>query len=105
MLRMVPVGARRGEAVRKSIVKLVIAVIQPTKLSAVREALDKIEVARMTVTDAQGFGRSAGAAACDGGDRYCACDGDTRRLRHAGRQHLAVAADHSRRRPIGALLA
>jgi nitrogen regulatory protein PII len=38
-------------------VKLVIAVIQPTKLSAVREALEKIEVARLTVCDAQGFGR------------------------------------------------
>ena len=37
--------------------KLVIAVIQPTKLSAVREALEKIEVTRMTVCDAQGFGR------------------------------------------------
>jgi nitrogen regulatory protein P-II 2 len=38
-------------------VKLVIAIIQPTKLSAVREALEKIEVMRMTVCDAQGFGR------------------------------------------------
>jgi nitrogen regulatory protein P-II 1 len=38
-------------------VKLVIATIQPTKLNAVREALEKIEVMRMTVCDAQGFGR------------------------------------------------
>ena len=37
--------------------KLIIAVIQPTKLSAVREALEKIEVTRMTVCDGQGFGR------------------------------------------------
>jgi nitrogen regulatory protein P-II 2 len=37
--------------------KLVIAIIQPTKLKAVREALQKIEVERMTVCDAQGFGR------------------------------------------------
>jgi len=36
--------------------KLVIAIIQPTKLNAVREALEKIEVQRMTVCDAQGFG-------------------------------------------------
>ena len=36
--------------------KLVIAIIQPTKLSAVREALEKIEVHRMTVCDGQGFG-------------------------------------------------
>ena len=37
--------------------KLLIAVIQPTKLNAVREALEKIEVTRMTICDAQGFGR------------------------------------------------
>lgn len=35
--------------------KLVIAVIQPTKLNAVLEALEKIEVTRLTVCDAQGF--------------------------------------------------
>ena len=40
--------------------KLIIAVIQPPKLSAVREALAKIEVLRMTVADAQGFGRQRG---------------------------------------------
>jgi nitrogen regulatory protein P-II 1 len=36
--------------------KLVIAIIQPTKFNAVREALEKTEVYRMTVCDAQGFG-------------------------------------------------
>jgi nitrogen regulatory protein P-II 1 len=41
-------------------VKLVIAVIQPMKLNAVREALDKIDVQKMTVCDAQGFGRQRG---------------------------------------------
>jgi len=35
--------------------KLVIAIIQPTKLKAVHEALEKIEVTRMTICDAQGF--------------------------------------------------
>ena len=40
--------------------KLVIAIIQPPKLSAVREALEKIEVTRMTICDAQGFGRQRG---------------------------------------------
>lgn len=40
--------------------KLLIAIIQPTKLSAVREALGDIEVGRMTVCDAQGFGRQRG---------------------------------------------
>jgi len=40
--------------------KLVLAVIQPTKLNAVREALDKVEVQRMTVCDSQGFARQRG---------------------------------------------
>jgi len=40
--------------------KLVIAIIQPTKLQAVKEALQKIEVTRMTVCDAQGYGRQRG---------------------------------------------
>ena len=40
--------------------KLVIAVIQPTKLNAVREALAKVEVERMTICDSQGFGRQRG---------------------------------------------
>ncbi|MEN6450125.1 MAG: P-II family nitrogen regulator [Thermoguttaceae bacterium] len=35
--------------------KLVIAVIQPTKLGAVREALEKVEVTRMTICDAQAY--------------------------------------------------
>jgi nitrogen regulatory protein P-II 1 len=37
-------------------VKLVIAVIQPTKLETVRETLEKIEVTRLTVADAQALG-------------------------------------------------
>ncbi|MBN2475893.1 MAG: P-II family nitrogen regulator [Pirellulales bacterium] len=40
--------------------KLVIAIIQPPKLNAVREALEKLEVGRLTVCDAQGFGRQRG---------------------------------------------
>jgi len=39
--------------------KLVIAVIQPTKLKAVHEALAKLEVERMTICDAQQRGRTA----------------------------------------------
>ncbi len=35
--------------------KLVVAVIHPTKLGAVREALERVEVARMTICDAQAF--------------------------------------------------
>jgi nitrogen regulatory protein PII len=51
-------------------VKLVIAIIQPTKLKAVREALDKIEVTRLTVTDAQGFGRQRGRTEMYRGHEY-----------------------------------
>ncbi len=40
--------------------RLLIAIIRPTKLEAVREALESIEVQRMTVADAQGFGRQFG---------------------------------------------
>jgi len=36
--------------------KLIVALIPPTKLHAVREALEKIEVMRMTICDGQGFG-------------------------------------------------
>jgi nitrogen regulatory protein PII len=51
-------------------VKLVIAIIQPTKLEAVSEALRKIEVTRMTVCDAQGFGRQRGQRELYRGHEY-----------------------------------
>jgi nitrogen regulatory protein P-II 2 len=51
-------------------VKLVIAIIQPTKLTAVREALEKIEVTRLTVCDAQGFGRQRGRTEMYRGHEY-----------------------------------
>ena len=50
----------------RSPMKTILAVIQPTKLKAVREALEKIEVTRMTVCDAQGFGRQRGQSGCGG---------------------------------------
>ncbi|MEM9364796.1 MAG: P-II family nitrogen regulator [Planctomycetota bacterium] len=40
--------------------KLIIAIIQPTKLEAVKEALTQVEVHRLTVVDCQGFGRQVG---------------------------------------------
>jgi nitrogen regulatory protein P-II 2 len=40
--------------------KLVLAIIQPSKLDAVKEALNKVEVFRLTVVDVQGFGRQKG---------------------------------------------
>ena len=57
---------------RRNRVKLVIAIIQPTKLDAVREALEKIEVTRMTVCDAQGFGRQRGRTELYRGHEYVA---------------------------------
>ena len=50
--------------------KLVIAIIQPTKLNAVREALERIEVTRMTVCDAQGFGQQRGRREIYRGQEY-----------------------------------
>ncbi len=40
--------------------KLLIAIIQPSRLEAVKEALTEIEVSRLTVSDCQGFGRQKG---------------------------------------------
>ncbi|HWA99248.1 MAG TPA: P-II family nitrogen regulator [Pirellulales bacterium] len=50
--------------------KLIMAVIQPTKLNALREALEKINVTRMTVCDAQGFGRQRGRTEMYRGHEY-----------------------------------
>ena len=43
--------------------RLVLALIQPTKLKAVQEALAKIGVERMTVCDSLGFGQQRGLPA------------------------------------------
>ncbi|MBA2115907.1 P-II family nitrogen regulator [Bremerella alba] len=40
--------------------KLVIAIIQPSRLESVKEALTEVEVFRLTVMDCQGFGRQKG---------------------------------------------
>ena len=40
--------------------KLILAVIQPSKLEAVKEALNRVEVFRLTIVDVQGFGRQKG---------------------------------------------
>jgi nitrogen regulatory protein P-II 1 len=37
--------------------KLIIAVIQPSKLEDVKTALSEVEVVRLTIMDVQGFGR------------------------------------------------
>ena len=50
--------------------RMIVAVIQPTKLRAVREALSKIEVTRMTVCDAQGYARQRGQTEMYRGHEY-----------------------------------
>src|ERR1700730_16090538 len=50
--------------------KLLVAIIQPTKLSAVCDALHKVEVTRMTVCDAQGFARQRGQTELYRGHEY-----------------------------------
>lgn len=45
---------------RCDVMKLIIAIIQPDKLEAVKKALTEVEVVRLTVMDCQGFGRQKG---------------------------------------------
>src|SRR6266849_409504 len=40
--------------------KLILAIIQPSKLEAVKEALNRVEVVWLTIVDVQGFGRQKG---------------------------------------------
>ena len=40
--------------------KLIIAIIQPSRLEAVKAALSEVEVFRLTIMDVQGFGRQKG---------------------------------------------
>jgi len=42
--------------------KLIIAIIQPSRLEAVKSALSEVEVFRLTIMDVQGFGRQKGHA-------------------------------------------
>lgn len=50
--------------------KMVIAVIQPTKLDAVHQALERLDVTRMTVCDAQGYARQRGQLEMYRGHEY-----------------------------------
>ncbi len=40
--------------------KLIVAIIQPFRLEAVKQALTAVEVFRLTVSDVQGYGRQKG---------------------------------------------
>ncbi len=50
--------------------KLIIAVIQPQKLEALRSALEAIAVTRMTVCDALGYGQQRGQSPTYRGHEY-----------------------------------
>lgn len=49
---------------------MIVAVIQPTKLESVRAALAEMAVERLTVFDAQGYGRQRGQTATFRGIEY-----------------------------------
>ncbi len=50
--------------------KLILAVIQPTKLDVVQQALSRIGVTRFTVSDAMGFARQRGQTETYRGAEY-----------------------------------
>ena len=50
--------------------KFIIAIIQPARVEAVKEALTEIEVIRLTVTDCQGYGRQKGHTQVYRGHEY-----------------------------------
>lgn len=52
------------------IMKLIIAIIQPSKLEEVKAALTEVEVFRLTVLDCQGFGRQKGQTELYRGHEY-----------------------------------
>ena len=50
--------------------KLIVAIIQPSRLDAVKAALTEVEVFRLTVLDCQGFGRQKGQTEVYGGGEF-----------------------------------
>jgi nitrogen regulatory protein P-II 1 len=50
--------------------KYIIAVVQPSRLEAVKEALSEIELFRLTISDAQGIGRQKGHTEVYRGHEY-----------------------------------
>jgi nitrogen regulatory protein P-II 1 len=51
-------------------VKLIVAIIQPTKLKVVQEALSQVSVQRMTICDALGYARQRGRTEMYRGHEY-----------------------------------
>ena len=50
--------------------KMIEAILQPSKLEAVKEALNEVEVVRLTISDVQGFGRHQGHTEIYRGHEY-----------------------------------
>lgn len=50
--------------------KMIEAIIQPSKLEAVKQALSEVEVVRLTISDVQGFGRQKGHVEIYRGHEY-----------------------------------
>ena len=50
--------------------RYIIAIVQPSRLEAVKEALSKFEVFRLTVSDVQGLGRQKGHTEIYRGHEY-----------------------------------
>ncbi len=50
--------------------KYIVAIVQPSRLEAVKEALSHIEVFRLTVTDVEGIGRQKGHTEVYRGHEY-----------------------------------
>ncbi|MEO1527139.1 MAG: P-II family nitrogen regulator, partial [Planctomycetota bacterium] len=50
--------------------RVVVAIVQPTKLSSVRDALRELEIEDITVCDAMGYGRQRGQSALFRGNEY-----------------------------------
>jgi nitrogen regulatory protein PII len=61
---------RRASTPRRFTMKLIIAIIQPTKLDAVQKALARLDVTRMTVSDAMGYARQRGQIETYRGHEY-----------------------------------
>ena len=50
--------------------KYIVAIVQPSRLEAVKEALSKVEVFRLTVSDVHGLGRQKGHTEVYRGHEY-----------------------------------
>ena len=50
--------------------RYIIAIVQPSRLEAVKDALSKVEVFRLTVSDVQGLGRQKGHTEVYRGHEY-----------------------------------